>query len=126
MPTYTVVATTATQGSEEAEFDVHVDEFDNESETIGYARRMAEEMFGLAEQLQLDFDYSHVSLYKGDVGEDEPDSEHPGFVGMWFFDENGAGYVTAAALRSEAQEDGGADGGADGGVGEAETAPPAS
>lgn len=121
MPTYTVVATTATQGSEEAEFDVHVDEFDNESETIGYARRMAEEMFGLAEQLQLDFDYSHVSLYEGDVGEDEPDSEHPGFVGMWFFDENGAGYVTAAALRSEAQTDGEADG--DGGTGE--PAPPA-
>ena len=71
MPAYTIVTTTATQGSDAAEVNTLTDDFGDQSEAIGYSRRMAEEMIGLAHQLTLDFDYSNVGLYDGDLL-DEP------------------------------------------------------
>jgi hypothetical protein len=101
MTTYTIVATTTTQGSQDAELDTHIDDFVSEDEVIGYARRMAEEMFGLADQLDLDLDYSHVGIFEGDHGDVDVDTSHPGFIGLWFFSEDGAGFVTAEALRAD-------------------------
>lgn len=102
MPLYTIVATTVSQGSEEAELDTHVDEYDSEGEVIGYARRMAEEMFGMADQLQLDFDYSNISLFAGDHGDAEIDGDDPSFIGMWFLADDGAGWASANTLREAA------------------------
>ena len=42
MPAYTIVTTSATQGSDAAEVSTLTDEFINESEALGYSRRMAE------------------------------------------------------------------------------------
>ena len=98
-----IVATSAAKGAADAEFDTTVDEFDTEGEVIGYTRRMAEETFRMAHQLDLDFDYSNISVFNGDVAEDEPDSEHPDFVGMWFFADDGAGWADAASLRADAE-----------------------
>ena len=106
MPTYTIVTTTATQGSDEAEFDTHIDEFENDSEVIGYSRRLAEEMFALADQLTLDFDYSNVSLYEGELGDEALGSGHEAFIGLWFFADDGAGYASAEALRQADDEAG--------------------
>ncbi len=104
MSTYTIVTTTATQGRDELELDVHIDEFDNDSEVVGYSRRVAEEMFSLADQLSLDFDYSNVSLYDVAVGDEDLDVNHSAFFGMWFFADDGVSYATAEALR-EADHD---------------------
>jgi hypothetical protein len=48
MPAYTLVTTTATQGTEAIEVSTLSDDFANESEAMGYSRRMAEEMVGFA------------------------------------------------------------------------------
>lgn len=95
MPAFTIVTTTATQGSDAAEVSALADEFTNESEALGYSRRMAEELLGMAEQLELDFDYSNVALYEGDVVDEEPDPAHPAFKGAWLLDDDGAAYITA-------------------------------
>ena len=104
MPAYTIVTTSATQGSDAAEVSTLADEFGNESEAVGYARRMAEEMLGFAAQLSLDFDYSNVGLYECDLVDEEVDPGHPAFLGAWFLDEEGATFLTAEEFRDSASE----------------------
>ena len=105
MPAYTIVTTSAAQGSDEAEINTLADDFGNESEAIGYARRMADEMLGLAAQLSLDFDYSNVSLYEGDLIDEELDPRDPSFVGMWVLDEAGVAFIGAAEVREDEGEE---------------------
>ena len=95
MPSYTIVTTSATQGNDAAEVNTLSDEFTNESEALGYSRRMAEEMQGLAHQLSLDFDYSNIGLYEGDLIDEDLDPDHPALIGVWILDEDGAAFVTA-------------------------------
>ena len=104
MPAYTIVTTSATQGSDAAEVSTLTNEFVNESEGLGYSRRMADEMLDLAHQLSLDFDYSNVGLYDGDLGDVELDPAHPAFIGMWVLDDEGAAFVTAEEFREGAPE----------------------
>ena len=104
MPAYTIVSTSATQGSDASEVNTLSDDFANESEAIGYARRMAEEMVGFAHQLSLDFDYSNISLYEGDLVDEEPDPAHASFRGMWVLDDEGAAFVTADEFHDTAAE----------------------
>ena len=102
MPAYTIVTTSATQGSDAAEVSSLADEFGNESEALGYSRRMAEEMVGLAHQLSLDFDYSNVGLYDGDLIDEELDPEHPAFIGAWVLDAEGVAFVPADEFHEDA------------------------
>jgi len=104
MPAYTIVTTSATEGSEAAEVNTLTDDFANESEAVGYSRRMAEEMIGMAGQLLLDFDYSNVSLYDGDLLEEDLEPEHAAFIGMWVLDLEGAAFVSAEEYRAEETE----------------------
>ena len=97
MPDFTVIAVSAAHGADEAELDVICTDFESAVEAMGYARRMAEEAQQLAGQLDLDFDYSHVAVFEGEV-EDTVDLNHPALVGVWLYDENGVGWSTAAAL----------------------------
>ena len=106
MPAYTIVTTSATEGSEAAEVSTLADEFVDTSEALGYSRRMAEEMVGMARQLMLDFDYSNVGLYEGDLLEEDLNPEHPSFIGIWVLDEDGAAFVTAEEFdASEVEAD---------------------
>jgi hypothetical protein len=102
MPAFTIVTTTASQGSDAAEVSTLVDDFANESECIGYARRLAEELAAMAGQLELDFDYSNVALYDGDLADEDIDPDHAAFFGLWVLDEDGAAFVTAEEFREEA------------------------
>jgi hypothetical protein len=104
MPAYTIVTTSATQGSDEAEVSTLTNEFVNESEALGYSRRMADELLDLAQQLSLDFDYSNVGLYDGDRVEEELDPTDSGFIGMWVLDEDGAAYVPADEFHASEPE----------------------
>ena len=104
MPAYTIVTTSATQGSDAAEVNTLTDEFGNESEALGYSRRMAEEMVGLAHQLLLDFDYSTVGLYDGDLLDVDLDPSHPAFLGAWVLDDEGAAFVPADEFRESIAE----------------------
>lgn len=104
MTAYTIVITTATQGSEEAEVNTLSDEFTNESEAIGYSRRLAEELVELAGELQLEFDYSSVGLYKGDLIDEDLTTDHEAFVGLWVLDAESAEYVTAEEFAAEEAE----------------------
>ncbi|CAN7359884.1 hypothetical protein LJR225_002172 [Phenylobacterium sp. LjRoot225] len=104
MPAYTIVTTSATQGSDAAEVSTLTNEFVNESEGLGYSRRMAEEMLDLANQLSLDFDYSNVGLYEGDLVDEELDPAHPSFIGMWVLDDEGAAFVPADGFRESITE----------------------
>jgi hypothetical protein len=104
MPAYTIVTTTATQGSDEAEVSTLTDDFGHEAEALGYARRMADEMLGLAHQLSLDFDYSNVGLYDGDLLDQDLDPTHPALIGVWILDEDGAAFVPADEYRESAAE----------------------
>lgn len=99
MPAYTIVTTSAAQGTDAIELSTLSDEFANESEALGYSRRMAEEMVGYAAQLALDFDYSNIGLYDGDLYDDDLTPEHPAFIGLWVLDEEGAAFVTAEEYR---------------------------
>jgi hypothetical protein len=99
MPAYTIVTTSATQGSDAVEVSTLADEFGNESEALGYSRRMAEEMLGLAHQLSLDFDYSNVGLYEGDLIDEDFDPTHAAFLGAWVLDEEGTAFVPADEFR---------------------------
>ena len=65
---------------------------------------MAEDAHRLAGQLNLDFDYSHVSVFAGEVDELQADADDDAFVGMWFFTEEGADWATAEALRAAGDE----------------------
>ncbi len=99
MPAFTIVTTSATQGSDSAEVNTLTDEFSNESEALGYARRMADEMLDLASQLSLDFDYTNVGLYEGDLLDADLDPDHAAFKGAWVLDEDGAAFVPADEFR---------------------------
>lgn len=99
MPAYTIVTTTATEGSDAAEVSTLTDEFTSEGEALGYARRMADEMLGLASQLSLDFDYSNVGLYDGDLLEVDLDPDHAALIGLWVLDAEGTAFVPADELR---------------------------
>ena len=106
MSAFTIVTTSATEGSEAAEVSTLTDEFVDASEALGYSRRMAEEMIGMANQLLLDFDYSNVGLYDGDLLEEELTPEHPAFLGLWVLDLDGASFVSADEFREgEAEAD---------------------
>ena len=106
MPAYTIVTTSATEGSEAAEVNTLSDEFIDVSEALGYSRRMAEEMVGMADQLLLDFDYSNIGLYDGDLIDEDLDPEHPAFLGLWVLDAEGAAFVSAEEfLAGEAEVD---------------------
>lgn len=104
MPAYTVVTISAAQDSDAAEVNTLSDEFANESEALGYSRRMADEMLGLANQLSLDFDYSNVSLYEGDLIDEDVDPSHPALIGVWVLDDDGAAFVPADEFRDGATE----------------------
>ncbi|MDB5468077.1 MAG: hypothetical protein JWQ46_2839 [Phenylobacterium sp.] len=104
MPAYTIVTTSATQGSDAAEVNTLTDDFANESEALGYSRRMADEMLGLAHQLSLDFDYSNVGVYDGDLFEEDLDPAHPSFLGLWVLDDQGVAFVSADEFRESATE----------------------
>ena len=104
MPAYTIVTTSATQGSEAAEVNTLTDEFGDQSEAIGYSRRMADEMLTLAHQLSLDFDYSNVGLYEGDLLDEDLDPDHAAFVGIWVLDEEGAAFILADDFRESLTE----------------------
>ena len=71
---------------------------------MGYSRRMAEEMVGFAHQLSLDFDYSNVGLYEGDLFDDELSPSHSAFRGLWVLDDDGAAFVTPDEFRESAAE----------------------
>jgi hypothetical protein len=104
MPAFTIVTTSAAQGSDAAEVTSLTDEFTNESEALGYSRRMAEELTGLADQLQLDFDYSNIGLYSGDLVDEDLDPTHASFLGVWVLDDEGPAFVTAAEFRESAAD----------------------
>lgn len=104
MPAFTIVTTSATQGSEAAEVSTLTDDFADQSEALGYSRRMAEEMVGFAGQLSLDFDYSNVGLYEGDLLDEDLDPTHPSFLGTWVLDEDGAAFVSAEDFHAEPTE----------------------
>lgn len=105
MPAFTIVTTSATQGSDAAEVSSLADEFGSEIEALGYSRRMADEMLGMAHQLSLDFDYSHVGLYEGDLIDEEVDPTHAAFLGAWILDEEGIAFLTADEFRDGATEE---------------------
>lgn len=99
MPAFTIVTTTAAEGTDAAEVSTLSDDFGNESEAIGYSRRIAEELVGMAHQLSLDFDYSSVSLYEGDLFDQDLTPDHHAFRGLWSLDEEGAAFVTPEEFR---------------------------
>lgn len=105
MPAFTIVTTTATQGAEAVEVSTLSDDFGNESEAIGYSRRMAEEMVGMAHQLSIDFDYSSVGLYEGDLFDEDLTPDHPAFRGLWSLDEEGAAFVTPEEFHESGVEE---------------------
>ena len=104
MPDFSIIAVTTATGAQEAELDGLVAAFDDESEARGYARRMAEETHGLASQLDLDFDYSHVSVFTGDVDVEAADADNEALVGMWLFADDGVDWASAADLRAAPDE----------------------
>lgn len=104
MPAFTIVTTTATQDVETVEVSTLADEFANESEAVGYSRRMAEEMVRFADQLSLDFDYSNVGVYEGDLLDEELTPDHAGFRGLWALDEDGPAFLTPEQLGGELAE----------------------
>lgn len=106
MSVYTIVTTTATEGKEEAEINSLTDEFANVSEAIGYSRRMAEEMVEMAGQMQIDFDYSNIGVFDGDLIDEDLTPDHPSFQGLWVLDAQGPEYVTAEEFAAEAAEEG--------------------
>ncbi len=105
MTTFTVIATTLSQGSEDAEIDARGGDFRSPDEAIGYARRIAEEHFELAGELALDFDYSQVAIYEGDSEQSELDINAPDLLGIWLFFEDGVAWSSAQSLREQQQPD---------------------
>jgi hypothetical protein len=104
MPAYTIVTTSAARDSEAAEVNTLTDDFTSEGEALGYSRRMADEMLGLAHQLSLDFDYSNVGLYDGDLIDEDLEPSHPALIGVWVLDDEGAVFVQAEEFREGAAE----------------------
>jgi hypothetical protein len=101
MPAFTIVTTSATQGADAAEVSTLTDEFGDRSEALGYSRRMADDMVGYAHQLSLDFDFSTVGLYEGDLLDEDVDPSHPAFIGAWVLDEEGAAFIPADEFNAE-------------------------
>ena len=104
MPAFTIVTTSATQGADAAEVSTLTDEFGDRSEALGYSRRMADDMVGYAHQLSLDFDYSTVGLYEGDLLDEDVDPTHPAFIGAWVLDEEGAAFIPADEFNADEPE----------------------
>ncbi len=104
MPAYTIVTTSATQGSDAAEVSTLSDEFVDASEALGYSRRMADELVGLVHQMSLDLDYSNIGLYDGDLIDEDLDPSHLSFIGAWILDDDGAAFVSADEFRESAAE----------------------
>ncbi|MBU2164570.1 MAG: hypothetical protein KKC40_07975 [Alphaproteobacteria bacterium] len=104
MPAYTIVTTSAVQGGDTAEVNTLTDDFANDSEALGYARRMADEMIEMAHQLLLDFDYSNVGVYDGDLIDEDITPDHASLIGVWVLDEDGSACVTAEEFREGATE----------------------
>ena len=104
MPAYTIVTTSAAHDSDAAEVNTLTDEFSSEAEALGYSRRMADEMLGLAAQLSLDFDYSNVGLYDGDLIDEDLDPSHAALIGVWVLDDDGASFIPADEFREGAAE----------------------
>lgn len=104
MPAYTIVTTSAAQDSDAAEVNTLTDEFTDEMEAVGYSRRMADEMIGLSHQLSLDFDYSNVALYDGDLIDEDLDPSHSALIGVWVLEDDGAAFVPAEEFREGAAE----------------------
>lgn len=104
MPAFTIVTTSATQGSDSAEVNTLTDDFSNESEAIGYARRMADEMIDMASQLLLDFDYSNVGVFDGDLIDEDITPDHVALIGVWVLDEEGSAFVPADEFREGSVE----------------------
>ncbi|MFA4940755.1 hypothetical protein [Brevundimonas sp.] len=104
MPAFTIVTTSATQGSESAEVNTLTDDFSNESEAIGYARRMADEMIDMASQLLLDFDYSNVGVFDGDLIDEDITPDHAALIGVWVLDDEGSAFVPADEFREGSVE----------------------
>lgn len=102
MPDFTIVTTSATEGADAAEVSTLTNDFGDQSEALGYARRMADEMIALSGQLSLDFDYSNVGLYEGDLLDEDLEPSHPALIGVWVLDEDGPAFLTAAEYREEA------------------------
>lgn len=101
MPTFTIVSTALSQGSENAEVDTRNGDFRSADEAIGYGRRVAEETFELAGELALEFDYSQVAIYQDEAEAAELDIHDPGPLGLWLFFEDGIAWSDAEALREE-------------------------
>ncbi len=104
MPAFTIVTTSATQDSDAVEISSLADEFGDVSEALGYSRRMADEMISLAHQLSLDFDYSNVGVYEGDLIDEDVDPTHPAFLGAWVMDDEGSAFVPADEFRESMSE----------------------
>lgn len=104
MPAFTIVTTSATQGSDSAEVNTLTDDFSNESEAIGYARRMADEMIDMASQLLLDFDYSNVGVFDGDLIDEDITPDHAALIGVWVLDDEGSAFVPADEFREGSVE----------------------
>lgn len=104
MSAYTIVTTSAVQGSEAAEVNTLTDDFSDASEAVGYARRMADEMIDMAAQLLLDFDYSNVGVYEGDLLDEDVTPDHPALIGVWVLDEEGSAFVPAEEFRQGSTE----------------------
>lgn len=101
MPAFTIVSTSLSQGSDTAEVDNREGDFRSADEAIGYARRVAEELFELAGELALEFDYSQVAIYDGEVEPAEFDVADPALTGVWLFFEDGIAWSSAEDLRKE-------------------------
>lgn len=104
MPAFTIVTTSAVQGADGAEVSTLTDQFGDQSEALGYSRRMADDMVGYAHQLSLDFDYSTVGLYEGDLLDEDVDPSHPAFIGAWVLDEEGAAFIPADEFNADEPE----------------------
>ena len=104
MPAYTIVTTSAVKDGDTAEVNTLTDDFANDSEALGYARRMADEMIDMAHQLLLDFDYSNVGVYDGDLLDEDITPDHPSLIGVWVLDEDGSAFVTAEEFREGSTE----------------------
>ncbi|MEN5362879.1 hypothetical protein [Brevundimonas intermedia] len=104
MSAYTIVTTSAVQGGDTAEVNTLTDDFSNDSEALGYARRMADEMIEMASQLLLDFDYSNVGVYDGDLIDEDITPDHTSLIGVWVLDEDGSVFVSAEEFREGSTE----------------------
>ena len=101
MKIFSMVSISLAVGSETAELDTLRADFRSADEAIGYARRSAEELFELAEQLALDFDYTQVRVYEGQAERSEFDIHDPELVGIWMFVDEGVVWADAQTLRDE-------------------------